>query len=92
VNIPARPADQIAGLRVCRLGSREYHDVIVRKQDPRGRDYYWVGGHDVTFAPDGDTDFVLNSQGYITVTPLQVDITDRSRLQEFKSWEGAWTP
>lgn len=92
VNIPAVPADRIAGMRVCRLGSREYHDVIVRKQDPRGRDYYWVGGHDVTFLQDADTDFVLNSQRTITITPLQVDITDQRRVADLQGMEGAWTP
>lgn len=90
VNIPARPAERVEGMRFCRLGSREYHDVIVRKQDPRGRDYYWVGGHDVTFSQEGDTDFVLSGQGYITVTPLQVDITDQRRLAQLKSLERTW--
>jgi 5'-nucleotidase len=92
VNVPSLPADRIAGVRVCRLGSREYHDLIMRTKDPRGRDYFWIGGSDVTYADESDTDFVLNSAGYITVTPLRVDSTDFGLLPQLRALEEGWPP
>jgi 5'-nucleotidase len=91
VNIPALPPEEILGIRLCQLGSREYHDVIIRKEDPRGKAYYWIGGGDAfTYAEDDNTDFVLSAQGYITVTPLDVDITDYKRLVELEGMERSW--
>lgn len=91
VNIPSLPPDRILGIRLCPLGSREYHDVVIRKEDPRGRAYYWIGGGDsFTYSRDGSTDFVLSDQGYVTVTPLHVDITDYKRLVELEDMERSW--
>jgi 5'-nucleotidase len=91
VNIPSLPTEEIAGIRFCPLGSREYHDVVVRKEDPRGRAYYWIGGGDsLTISRDENTDFVLSAQGFVTVTPLHVDITDYKRLVELKGLQRSW--
>lgn len=87
VNIPSLPPQDVKGVRLCRLGSREYHDVIVRSEDPRGRAYYWIGGNSVTYSDSDDTDFVLSAAGYVTVTPLTVDLTDYKALVQWKGLE-----
>lgn len=85
VNIPARAAEDILGIRPCPLGSRRYEDTIVRKEDPRGRAYYWLGGHAVEGVEDGESDMVRVREGWITVTPLHVDLTDYERLRSLGS-------
>jgi 5'-nucleotidase len=76
VNIPPIPFEEIRGFKLARLGSRVYHDIIVRKQDPRGRDYYWIGGSDATWHPSPDSDFQAVEDGHVSLTPLLLDFTD----------------
>lgn len=87
VNIPHRPWAEIAGVRVTRLGSRTYQDTLVRKVDPRGRDYYWIGGQDAVWQPDEGTDFHAVSEGWVSVTPLRLDLTDAPAVEEMRRWE-----
>jgi 5'-nucleotidase len=79
VNVPALPLEEIRGTRVARLGTRFYQEVVIRKQDPRGRDYYWIAG-EPSFAEDPDTDFRVVADGYVALTPLLMDLTDFERL------------
>jgi 5'-nucleotidase len=90
VNIPSRPNDLVRGIRVCRLGSRRYDDMVVRKVDPRGRNYYWLGGEGFTVDPQENTDFVLAEDGWITVTPLHVDLSDYKRMVDMEGAEEDW--
>lgn len=90
VNLPALPADAVKGIRVCPLGSRQYDELIVQKTDPRGRKYYWIGGDSCTYEEREDSDFVLSAQGWITVTPLLLDITDTPRMHDVESLVGDW--
>ena len=90
VNLPALPADEVRGIRVCALGSRQYDDLIIEKTDPRGRKYYWIGGDACTYEPRPDSDFVLSAEGWITVTPLRVDITDHDQLAAMRELVGDW--
>ena len=87
VNVPARPASEIMGVRVTRLGRRVYRDVLVERKDPRGRPYYWIGGKPPTGKPEDGTDVGAVSRGYISVTPLNMDMTDFSLLDELAAWE-----
>jgi 5'-nucleotidase len=87
VNIPYRPWDAIAGVRVTRLGSRTYQDTLIRKVDPRGRDYYWIGGADAVWEPTEGTDFHAVSEGYVSVTPLRLDLTDDPAVEDMRRWE-----
>src|SRR6516164_6718806 len=66
VNLPHRPWDEIRGVRVTRLGSRVYRDTLVRKTDPRGRDYYWIGGEDPVWDPRAGSDFQAVHEGWIS--------------------------
>ncbi len=80
VNVPAVPLTAVRGTRVTRLGTRFYEDDIIRKTDPRGRDYFWVGGTDPQWEPEPDTDFAALADGYVSLTPVLTDLTDRERL------------
>ena len=86
VNVPSCAAEGVTGVRVTKLGKRVYRDVIVKKKDPRGRDYYWIGGSDPVWEPEGGTDFEAIEQNCISVTPLQLDLTDYDQLDAVKNW------
>jgi 5'-nucleotidase len=85
VNIPARP--EIKGIRITRQGWRIYRDVLVVRLDPRGKPYYWIGGEMPTGdATDEGTDFWALEQGYVSVTPLQLDLTARAAIPLLEKW------
>jgi len=86
VNLPHRPWPEIRGVKVTRLGSRIYHDTLVKKVDPRGRDYYWIGGEDPEWEPIEGTDFHAVHAGWISVTPLRLDFTADTALAELEAW------
>jgi 5'-nucleotidase len=76
VNFPALPADQVKGIRVCRQGLRDYGRLrIVQRTDPRGYDYYWFGLGPMVQTPGHSTDLEAIAEGYVTVTPLHLDLT-----------------
>jgi len=81
VNVPPLPKEDLKGWRVTRMGKRHYSETIVERVDPRGAKYYWIGGDDLGFANDDGTDCQAVHDGYISVTPLQVDLTDYKLLQ-----------
>jgi 5'-nucleotidase len=88
VNIPFLPEDQIKGWQMTRQGLRVYKDQLDRRTDPRGRPYFWIGGEAPTGVPDAGTDFGALAQGYISITPLQLDLTDYRTLAKLRAWEG----
>jgi 5'-nucleotidase len=75
------PKIQLNGWRVTRMGKRHYSENIIERTDPRGGKYYWIGGDDLGFADEDGTDCKAVHEGYISVTPLQVDLTDYQFLQ-----------
>ncbi|MGA9531249.1 MAG: 5'/3'-nucleotidase SurE [Anaerolineales bacterium] len=83
VNVPYGPATGFRGLRVTRQGNRVYHDELVERTDPRGLPYYWIGGQAPTGLADEGTDFWAIGQGYVSITPLHLDLTAHDRLAEF---------
>ena len=87
VNLPGRPWDEARGVRVTRLGSRIYHDTLVKKVDPRGRDYYWIGGEEPEWESIPGTDFHAVHQGWISVTPMRLDLTADAALAELEAWD-----
>ncbi|MCC7353744.1 MAG: 5'/3'-nucleotidase SurE, partial [Anaerolineae bacterium] len=78
VNGPALPASQVRGVQVTRLGRRIYRDALVERTDPRGKPYYWIGGDVPSVEVDEGTDGGALAEGYISVTPLNMDMTDRA--------------
>lgn len=89
VNIPCLPTDELNGIRVTRQGMRVYRDELDSRVDPRGRPYYWIGGDWPTGIPDEGTDIGALEQGYVSVTPVQLDLTDYDRLHTLREWEWA---
>lgn len=89
VNVPALPAEQIKGARITRQGLRVYRDELVRRLDPRGKPYYWIGGEAPTGVLESGTDFWALAEGYVSVTPLQLDLTARELGEELKGWRFA---
>jgi 5'-nucleotidase len=86
VNVPDVPFEQLRGFRSTRLGYRHRSEPIIRAQDPRGRPVYWVGpaGSEQDAGPG--TDFDTITQGYVSVTPLQIDLTRHAALPAVESW------
>jgi 5'-nucleotidase len=87
MNVPPLPAGAIKGFRVTRLGTRVYNDVIVKKKDPRGRDYYWIGGGAPSWTPTPESDIAAVTEGYAALTPLLMDVTDSTQLGFLESLE-----
>jgi 5'-nucleotidase len=76
VNFPALPADAVKGIRICRQGLRDYGRLrIVQRTDPRGYDYYWFGLGPMVQTPGHSTDLEAIADGFVTVTPLHLDLT-----------------
>ena len=86
VNIPPIGRSEMKGVRVTRLGKRVYRDVIVEKTDPRGKAYYWIGGEEPTWEDDELSDFNAVSEGFVSVTPLSLELTDYKAVVEMESW------
>ncbi len=92
LNVPALPRERLRGVRVTRLGQRVYRDVLIERIDPRGQPYYWIGGKPPTGIPDPDarTDVGALAQGYASITPLSIDMTDYDFLPELQRWDLTW--
>jgi 5'-nucleotidase len=86
VNVPQLRDDEIKGVRVTRLGKRTYQDSLIERTDPRGRAYYWIGGDAPIWEPEEGTDFTAVDQGFVSVTPLHLDLTDNSLLATLEDW------
>jgi 5'-nucleotidase len=86
VNLPHRPWNEIRGVRPTRLGTRVYSDSLIAKTDPRGRAYYWIGGQDPVWETAEGTDFHAVSEGYVSVTPLVLDLTDTRAVEDMRGW------
>jgi 5'-nucleotidase len=86
VNIPMLSLEQIKGFRTTRLGLRVYRDRLDQRLDPRGRPYYWIGGETPTGIPEDGTDVGALCEGYVSLTPLQLDLTAQHALQEIDKW------
>ncbi len=80
VNVPNLLLEQIKGYRATRLGQRVYRDVLIERADPRGAPYYWIGGDPPTGLQEAGTDLEAISSGYVSVTPLHMDMTSHRFL------------
>jgi 5'-nucleotidase len=87
VNVPCLPDESIKGIQVTRQGLRVYHDALDARTDPRGRPYYWIGGDFPTGVAEDGTDVGALAEGYVSVTPLQLDLTAYSAVKIIKQWQ-----
>jgi 5'/3'-nucleotidase len=90
VNVPNLPREELKGFLSTRQGKRRYAETMEVRVDPRGRKYYWIGGDDLGFDPDEGTDCVAVHEGFISVTPLHVDLTNYRALQELRGLQLPW--
>jgi 5'-nucleotidase len=86
MNVPARPPEQVRGIRVARLGRRSYRDELVVRNDPRGRPYYWIDGSDPEDHAEEGTDVNAVAEGYVSLTPAHMDLTSHRWLEELRGW------
>jgi 5'-nucleotidase len=86
INLPPIPGDQVRGTRVTTLGKRIYAESLSRMKDPWGREIFWIGGGRLDWSGGADVDFKAVEDGYISVTPLQADLTNYGTLETVRSW------
>jgi 5'-nucleotidase len=92
VNVPDRAPAEVAGVAITRLGRRVYRDVLIERKDPRGRPYYWIGGEPPSGLEDEGTDIWALARGYVSISPVHLDMTARALIPMLESWQfGAMT-
>jgi len=87
VNVPYLPEGEIKGYMVTRQGLRVYRDALDARRDPRGRPYYWIGGEFPTGIEEQGTDFGAIKAGYVSITPLQLDLTAEAAMAQLERWK-----
>ena len=87
VNIPYLSVENIKGYMITRQGLRVYRDALDKRVDPRGRPYYWIGGEAPTGVNEDGTDVGALMAGYVSITPLQLDLTNYKAMDVLKKWE-----
>jgi 5'-nucleotidase len=92
VNVPAIPRESIAGVAITRLGVQVYKDAIKRREDPRGRHWYWLSGVVVDNGEIDDTDTCAIRRNLISITPLRVDLTDTGGIDVLSRCSLRWPP
>lgn len=80
------PPSEPCGLRLTRQGKRIYADAVVENRDPRGRSYYWIGAGELGFQDLEGTDFHAVRQGFVSVTPLHLDLTNYAAMERLRQW------
>ena len=81
------PLPEFRGVRVTRLGKRVYSEGVIERLDPRGRKYYWIGGDPPTWHPGEGTDFEAVQNGFVSITPLHLDLTHHESISRLKPLE-----
>jgi 5'-nucleotidase len=76
------PLTEIKGFKITRQGLRIYRDALLRRLDPRGKPYYWIGGEAPTGVEEPGTDYGSLAAGFVSITPIQLDLTS----QRMRSW------
>ncbi|MDA8140031.1 MAG: 5'/3'-nucleotidase SurE [Desulfobacteraceae bacterium] len=87
INFPNRAVDQIAGVRIARQGCDLYDEYIEKRSDPRNRSYYWQGYESQPVYARPDSDGALMEKGYVTLTPVQCDMTDYDTMERLRQWD-----
>jgi 5'-nucleotidase len=86
VNVPDAPLEAIAGIEATRLGNRHKSEPVIRDEDPHGQPIYWVGAPGSAADAGAGTDFHAIRNGYVSITPLQVDLTRYTAIDQVSSW------
>ena len=86
INVPFLPDEKLRGFILTRQGLRVYHSRLDERTDPRGKPYYWIGGDAPTGVPERGTDVGALAEGFVSVTPLQLDLTAYRALTDLNTW------
>jgi 5'-nucleotidase len=86
VNVPDVPRGDVKGLEVTRLGRRHKAEDVIKTQNPRGETIYWVGAAGAAADAGEGTDFHAVGRGYVSITPLQIDLTNREHMRDVDAW------
>lgn len=86
VNVPDLPIQQIKGLKATRLGQRHRSEPVIEARDPRNKKIYWVGPPGAQQDAGEGTDFHAVEHGYVSITPLKIDLTNYQRLDDLVGW------
>jgi 5'-nucleotidase len=86
VNVPDIPSRELKGVTITRLGRRHRAEDVIRTQSPRGETIYWVGAAGAAADAGEGTDFHAVEEGFVSVTPLQIDLTNRDQMPELRAW------
>ena len=87
INVPYLPYDQIKGFRITRQGLRIYRDQLLKRNDPRNQPYYWIGGDTPTGLMEDGTDYGAIKKGYVSITPLKLDLTSYKEFESLQKIE-----
>ena len=86
VNVPYLKENELKGYQVTRQGSRLYRDALDARIDPRGKPYYWIGGEFPLGVEEEGTDYGAIRAGYVSITPLQLDLTAWEAMEDIRKW------
>ena len=86
VNVPDVPLAEVQGIKITRPGRRHRAEEVIRQQSPRGETVYWVGAAGAAADAGDGTDFHAVEQGFVSVTPLQIDLTNRDQMPDLRAW------
>jgi 5'-nucleotidase len=86
VNVPYLKEDELKGFMITRQGLRVYRDALDARTDPRGKPYYWIGGEYPTGVDEAGTDYGAIKAGYVSITPLQLDLTAWEVMERLRAW------
>ena len=84
INVPGIPRPQIKGMRVTRLGRRQYENVFEERKDPRGNTYFWMGGDVMEEDQEPDSDVTAINEGFISLTPIHFDLTNYALVKKYR--------
>jgi 5'-nucleotidase len=87
INVPNLKEEEIKSYKITQQGRWKHNGSgVIEKVDPRGKKYFWIGGGQLIFEKSGETDFEAVSNSYISITPLHLDLTNYSSIQELRKW------
>jgi 5'-nucleotidase len=86
INLPDIPAEQVKGFKVTKLGSRYFSESLTRMKDPWGKEVYWIGGGEITWTGDAESDHRAVHDGWVSITPLHMDLTSYGLFETVRGW------
>ena len=86
INLPDVPVGEVRGVKVTKLGSRFFSESLTRMKDPWGKEVFWIGGGEITWTGDAESDHQAVHDGYISITPLHLDLTSYGLFETVRGW------